>query len=126
MQRLITRLTRIAFVRRAIVEKADLSPFKQRPSVRVVIGVGTIGLSYIIGWPLIAALGAVSVYLDRPVIILIGGPVAYAISHLVFILGMYLAGARYSWIFLRWLTRVTMLKLMKVTNTAVPQCSQDP
>jgi hypothetical protein len=126
MNRIVARLTRIAFVRRAITEKADLSPFKQRPSPRVVIGVGAIAISYIIGWPLIAALGALSVYFERPVIVLIGGPTVYILSHLMFILGMYLAGARYSWIFLRWLTRKAMLKLMRVTNTPLPQCSRDP
>jgi hypothetical protein len=35
-------------------------------------------------------------------------------------LGMYLAGARYSWIFLRWLTRVAMLKLFKRYPDAAP------
>lgn len=120
MNRIVARLTRIAFVRRAIAEKADLSPFKQRPSPRVVIGVSTILISYLIGWPLIAALGALSVYLERPVIVLIGGPTVYILSHLMFILGMYLAGARYSWIFLRWLTRKAMLKLMRATNTPMP------
>jgi hypothetical protein len=33
---------------------------------------------------------------------------------------MYLAGAHYSLIFLRWLTRVTMLKLFKRYPDAVP------
>ena len=67
----------------------------------------------------VALLGILSIYFDQPMIVIIGGPTAYGISHLVFLLGMYLAGARYSWIFLRWLTRITMLKLLKrypITN----------
>ncbi len=113
MQKLVAKLASTRFVRNAMEEEADLSAFKQKPSVRVVLGVGAIALSYVIGWPLIALLGALSVYYQEPIIVLLGGPAAYGLSHLTFILGMYLAGARYSWIFLRWLTRITMLKLLK-------------
>ena len=120
LKKITARLVRIRFVHRAVTEKADLSAFRQRPSVRTIFGVGTIILSYIIGWPLIAVLGVVSIYLQRPAIVLVGGPVAYGISHLVFLLGMYLAGARYSWIFLRWLTRVAMDRLMRATDTHLP------
>jgi hypothetical protein len=42
----------------------------------------------------------------------VGGPLTYGLSHLVFLLGMYLCGAVYSLIFLRWLTRVSMEKLL--------------
>lgn len=125
MKKAVTGLTRISFIKRAIIEKADLSAFKKRPGVRVVAGVTAIGFSYVIGWPLITLLGAFSIYLERPAIVLIGGPAAYLLSHLVFLLGMYLAGARYSWIFLRWLTRITMLKLMKATDTPLPGCTPD-
>jgi hypothetical protein len=121
----VARLTQISFIGKAIVEKADLSAFKKRPNVRVVCGVTAIGLSYVIGWPMIALLGALSIYAERPAIVLIGGPAAYILSHLVFLLGMYLAGARYSWIFLRWLTRITMLKLMKATGISLPGCTSD-
>lgn len=113
MQKILARLARISFIRRAIEEEADLSAFKQRPTPRVVLGIFAIGLSYVIGWPLIAVLGAAAVHFGQPLLIVVGGPAAYGLSHLVFLLGMYLAGAKYSWIFLRWLTRVTVLKLLK-------------
>jgi hypothetical protein len=125
MKKAVTRLTRVSFVKSAIIEKSDLSAFKKRPGVREMSGITAIGFSYVIGWPLIALLGALSIYFERPAIVLIGGPAAYILSHLVFLLGMYLAGARYSWIFLRWLTRVTMLKLMKATDTPLPGCTSD-
>ena len=120
MHKLVARLASTRFVRSALEEGADLSAFKQKPSVRVILGVSAIAFSYVIGWPLIAFLGTLSVYLREPLIVLLGGPAAYGLSHLVFILGMYLAGARYSWIFLRWLTRVTMLKLIKRFPAALP------
>ena len=100
------------FAKRAIEEEADLSAFRQRPSLRVIAGVCAIMFSYVIGWPLIAGLGAVSVYWKQPLLAVVGGPVAYGLSHLVFLLGMYLAGAEYSMIFLRWATRLAVLKLL--------------
>lgn len=112
-RRLVQRLAAITYVRRAIEEQADLSAFKQRPSLRVVTGVGAILFSYVIGWPLIAVLGAVSIHLNQPLVVALGGPVAYGLSHMVFLLGMYLAGAEYSMIFLRWATRVAVVKLLE-------------
>jgi len=108
----IERLAATAYVRRAIQEQADLSAFRQRPSLRVIAGVGAIMFSYVIGWPLITGLGAAAVYWEKPLVVVVGGPVAYGLSHLVFLLGMYLAGAKYSMIFFRWVTRVTVLKLL--------------
>lgn len=125
IRQFIIKLAQTAFVRKAIAERADLSAFKERPTPRVVIGVGLIALSYVIGWPVIAVLGILSVYFKEPLLVVIGGPLFYGISHLVFLLGMYLAGMRYTWIFLRWLTRITMIKLMKKNNIPIPSCHQE-
>ena len=111
-KKFILRMAQTPFVARAIEDQADLSAFKERPSWRVILGVAAILFSYVIGWPLIGGLGAASVYWNQPLIVAIGGPVAYGLSHLVFLLGMYLAGAKYSMIFFRWATRVAMLKLL--------------
>ena len=110
---IIKKFAETRYVRSAIEDKADLSAFKKKPSVRVVLGISTIAFSYVIGWPAVAVLGALSVYLEKPLIVAIGGPLIYGLSHLVFILGMYLAGANYTRIFLRWATRVTVEKLIK-------------
>lgn len=120
MGKIVAKLASFPFVRSALEEKADLSAFKQKPTLRIISGVGFIALSYLIGWPLIALLTAISVYYKEPLIAGIGGPVVYGISHLTFIFGMYLAGARYSWIFLRWATRMAMLKLLKRYPDAMP------
>lgn len=120
MQRGVARLASTGFVRGVLAEEADLSAFKEKPGLRVILGVSAIIVSYIIAWPLITVLGALSVYYQQPAIVLLGGPLAYGLSHLVFLLGMYLAGARYSWIFLRWLTRMAMLKLFKRYPDAMP------
>ena len=109
---IIKRICETCYVRSAIKDKADLSAFKEKPSIRIILGVSAIGFSYIIGWPAISALGALAVYLNRPWLIVFGGPLLYGSSHLVFLLGMYLAGANYTKIFLRWATRMAVEKWM--------------
>jgi hypothetical protein len=107
---LIKRISESEYVRSAIEDKADLSAFKEKPSIRVTLGVAAICFSYIIAWPAITALGALAIYLKRPLLVAIGGPLLYGLSHLVFLLGMYLAGYNYTKIFLRWATRVAVEK----------------
>jgi len=111
-QKILRKAADTRFVQKAIADKADLSAFKERPSPRAIAGISAIGISYIIGWPAVVLLGAVSVHLGKPMIAVIGGPLTYGLSHLVFILGMYLAGADYTRIFLRWATRKAMEKMM--------------
>ena len=107
---LLEKIAKTEFVRKAIEEQANLDAFKERPNIRVIAGISAIGISYIIGWPAVSALGAVSIYFGEPLIVVIGGPVTYGLSHLVFIFGAYIAGAQYSKAFLRWATRVARSK----------------
>ena len=93
-------------------DRADLSAFKEKPSPRIIAGLLAIMISYIIGWPAVAALGFLALKLHEPWIVIVGGPLTYGLSHLVFLLGMYLCGAVYSLIFLRWLTRISVGKLL--------------
>ncbi len=111
-RKIIQKAADTPYVQRAIADKADLSPFKERPSPRAIAGISAIGISYIIGWPAVAFLGVVSLHFKKPLIAIVGGPLTYGLSHLVFILGMYLAGADYTRIFLRWATRKVMERLM--------------
>lgn len=120
IQWLVARVAAKRFVRQALADNADLSAFKGKPTLKVTLGIAAIVISYIIGWPAVALLGFLAAYYGRPAIVVVGGPLIYGMSHLVFLLGMYLAGARYTWIFLRWLTRVTMLKLLKRYPAAAP------
>ena len=120
VQKLLVYVSRKPFVRAAIADKADLSAFNGPPSMKVMAGVGTILFSYVIGWPAVTFLAGVAVYFEEPLIAAIGGPLIYALSHLVFLLGMYLAGAEYTWIFLRWATRAAMLKLLRRHSLPLP------
>lgn len=108
----ILKIAETGFVRSAIEEQADLSAFKEKPTFMVLAGVFAIAFSFVIGWPVVAALGIVSVKLHNPWIAAVGGPLTYGFSHLVFLFGMYLSGATYSIIFVRWLTRVSMERLL--------------
>jgi len=113
LSKILKRISENGYVRKAIEDKADLSEFKQRPTLRIIIGISVIIFSYIAGWPLVSLLGLLSVYAKKPEILFIGGPVTYGLSHLIFIFGMYLAGYQYTKIFLRWATRVGVEKLLK-------------
>jgi hypothetical protein len=65
-------------------------------SNRMIVGLILIGFSYIIGWPAVAALSFLAVYFQEPLIVIIGGPVTYGLSHLVFLAGAWLSGAEHA------------------------------
>ena len=106
--RIILYFAATDFVRSAIEERANLDAFKEKPTLTVLVGVFAIVISFPLGWPSVAALGILSIKLQTPWIVVVGGPLIYGFSHLVFLFGMYLSGAVYSLIFCRWLTRVAM------------------
>lgn len=113
LARIADKLAKNPYVRKAIEEKADLSAFKRKPTVRILLGVFLIGFSYLLGWPAVSALAGLAIYLQEPLVGVFGGVLTYGLSHLVFMAGMYLSGAKYSAIFLRWATRVSVEKLLK-------------
>lgn len=88
------------------------SLIKKRPSNRVLAGIGLILISYTIGWPAISLLGLISYHTGKVSVLVIGGPLMYGISHLVFMIGMYLAGKHYAVIFLRYASKFAVEKLM--------------
>lgn len=120
LKSIVCRLARCPFVQSAITGRADLGAFCRWPGPRVVAGLSAIILSYLIGWPLITLLGAAAVYYENAAIAVVGGPVAYGLSHLVFILGMVLAGAKYSHIFFQWATRAAMEPLLARYGLPLP------
>lgn len=102
---LLGRIEKTEFVRAAVEQGADLSELKQRPTPRTWFGIFFMGFSYLIGWPAIALLGFVSIRMGEPWWVAVGGPALYGLSHLVFLLGMVLAGTQYTRPFLRWAAR---------------------
>lgn len=108
----IITISELDYVRSAIEDQADLSAFKEKPTAVVLLGVFAIAFSFVLGWPAITALGFLAVKLQNPWLVAVGGPLTYGLSHLVFIFGMYLSGAKYSLIFLRWLTKISVEKAL--------------
>jgi hypothetical protein len=106
-------LARKKFVRRAIEEKADLAAFRKPPTAGILLGIFLVSFSFLMSWPAISVLGGVAIYFRRPWIVVIGGPVLYGLSHLVFLGGMVLCGGvKYPYIFLRWAVRVGVERLL--------------
>lgn len=112
IQSVLNKISQTPYVQSAIAEKADLSAFNERPTPRIIFGLFLIGFSYVIGWPAVSVLGMLSVYYKEPLLVGVGGPLVYGLSHLVFIAGMYVAGAKYTKIFMRWATRMFVEKFM--------------
>ena len=121
---IVNRIARTEFVRSAIEEQADLSAFNERPTPRIIFGLFLIGFSYVIGWPAVSVFAALAVYMNEPMIVAIGGPLIYGLSHLVFIAGMYVAGAKYSIIFMRWAARVGVEKIMGTSGADTEKIKQ--
>jgi hypothetical protein len=106
------RLVRIKYVRRAIDDRADLSEFRKPPTVRILTGVFLITFSMIICWPVIvASVGWLSWHLKRPWLLTLIVPI-YVLSHVCYLTGMFLSGEKYTRIFLRWLTRCSVERML--------------
>lgn len=91
LRKLALRLAALPSVQRALAERADLSAFKQRPRPSLMVGVGLVGLSFVVGWPGVGLFGFLAVYLHDPWYLL-GGPLCYGLSWGIWGLGMIIAG----------------------------------
>jgi hypothetical protein len=112
INKLANVVAKTKFASSAIKDAADLSAFKEKPTARNFLGIFLMCCSYIIGLPAVGLIGAFSIYWNKPLLIIIGGPLLLIIAHLVFLAGMYLAGGKYVRVFFRWATRVALEKLM--------------
>lgn len=119
---IVLRLAETSYVKGALANPVELSALRKRPTKRVWVGVFLAAFAYVIGWPVILLLGYLAYYFQEPLVVVIGGPVAYGISHLTFLAGAYLAGADYVRIFMRWATRRLFEKLLgPQREAAAPQ-----
>jgi peptidoglycan/xylan/chitin deacetylase (PgdA/CDA1 family) len=96
-----------AYVKGAIQERANLDAFKKRPSRRFLIGIGLVLFSYVLGWPMVGLFIVLAAYFQAPALLMVG-PAFYGLSHLIWVLGIYLAGwdsIKYAHMVLRWSLR---------------------
>ena len=107
------------FLKRELVqnilnEDIDLGCLRKRPTTQVKIGIALVLISYVVGWPIVALLGFIAFSLDEVLIVIIGGPLFYGLSHFVFLLGMYLAGKEYATVLLKWSMKATIEKIFGI------------
>ena len=93
------------YIKEILDNPADLSEFKERPTPRLIAGLILMVLSFIMGWPAIAALSVLAVWFKEPLIAIIGCPTTYALSCVVFIVGAWLSRAPH---YMGTLTRYTI------------------
>ena len=120
LDRLKRKLGESRFVIKLAAEPVELDIFQEKPSVQFLIGISVIGFSYLMAWPFIALLGIISLIFGNPMIVAVGGPVAYGLSYLVLFLGVWLAGKdsiNYMRVFSRWM----MLKIFKKLSIIDPE-----
>ena len=101
------------FIQKILENPADLSEFKERMTPRLMTGLILMVLSFIIGWPAIAALSVLAVWFKEPLIAIIGCPTTYALSCVVFIVGAWLSRApHYVGIMARYIIQSFLRKLI--------------
>ncbi|PKN38832.1 MAG: hypothetical protein CVU62_01115 [Deltaproteobacteria bacterium HGW-Deltaproteobacteria-2] len=100
------------FFRNAINERADLTVLRQKHTLPEKIGIILIVFSFIMVIPSFFIVGLIAADLKKPMVGIIGIPVAYGISWLITMLGMYLTGPRYVKALGRWIAKVVLGKIL--------------
>ncbi|MFC1505251.1 hypothetical protein ACFL5W_01910 [Thermodesulfobacteriota bacterium] len=90
------RLAQTKFGQKALTKPDGLSILKQQPGARVYVGLVLLAISYLISLPSLAFLSYLSVKLSKPIIIAGGGPFVIILVHIIFGVGVYLAGKNYA------------------------------
>ncbi len=99
------RLAQTKFGQKSLTKPDGLSILKWQPGTRVYVGVVLMAMSYLIGLPALAFLSYLSVKLSKPMTIAVGGPVVFLLVHIMFGVGVYLAGQNYALALLQWATK---------------------
>jgi hypothetical protein len=93
IREIVRRLAATEYVRGFLEHPADIAEFRERPTPRLIAGLILMAVSYIIGWPAVAALIFLANRWHEPLLAVIGGPAIYGFSCLVFIAGAWLSRA---------------------------------
>jgi hypothetical protein len=124
IRKIAERLAKTNYVREALEDPAVISlrDIRFQYSSRIITGLILIGFSYLIGWPAVAAFGILAAYFEEPLILVIGGPTIYGISHVVFLVGAWLAGAQHARLLMRYATKSLFRKFLQ-NNEGAPATS---
>ena len=99
------KLEQTKFGQKSLTKPDGLSILKQQPGARVYVGLVLLVMSFLISLPALAFLTYLSVKLTKPIIIAVGGPVVFILVHIMFGVGVYLAGNNYALEVLHWATK---------------------
>ena len=102
LRSLARKLAQTRFGQKSLTTPNGLSIFKQQPGTRVCVGLVLMAMSFITGLPALAFLTYLSVKLSQPMTIAVGGPVVILVVHILFGVGVYLAGQNYAVTVLQW------------------------
>lgn len=113
--RLIAWLLQKPFIQRRLNENVSLKDIPFPPPKEIPIGLALIALSFTIGWPGVGVFGITSLLSGNVYWLLIGGPLIYGLSWIVWGIGMAFVGPesiREGNIVLRWLIKKGLLRLL--------------
>ena len=99
------RLARTKFGQKALTQSDGLGILKAKPTARFYGGLALMAFSYLAGLPALAFLSYLSVKMSKAMIIAVGGPIVFGLVHIMFAVGVYLAGKNYAMKALLWATR---------------------
>lgn len=104
------RLARTKFGQKALTLPDGPGILRPKPTTRVYGGLALMALSYLTGLPALAFLSYLSVKMSKPTIIAFGGPVILGLVHIMFGMGVYLAGKNYAIEALLWAAKKFLKK----------------
>ena len=105
LQSFARRLAQTKFGQKSLTKPDGLSTLNQKPGTRVYVGLVLMAMSFLISLPALAILSYLAVKLSKPMIIAVGGPVVILLVHIMFGVGVYLAGQNFASEVLLWATK---------------------
>ena len=98
-------LARTRFGKTSLNKQDGQITIRRQPGTRVYIGLVLLVISLLMGLPALALLGYLSAKLSKPMMIAVGGPIVVLLVHVMFGIGVYLAGRNYLVEMLHWVTK---------------------
>ena len=89
-------LAQTKFGQKSLAKPDGLSILKQQPGTRVYVGLILMAMSCLISLPALAFLSYLAVKLGQPRTIAVGGVAVLLLVHVIFGVGVYLAGQNYA------------------------------
>lgn len=100
------------YCKTAIEDRADLSAIREKPTPKIIVGLSLIALSYVIGMPTSLAVTAIIGRKAGALAGVLAGAGVYAVSTIIFFIGLKMAGDKYFHLFSRWIVRVILEKIL--------------